>query len=100
LSLLYQISDNWRTNIKLDKTFQHQTVNYNLNFVDPDTFAHTNCIESVWNSGKIQFKSMRGVSRKFFFNIRRRNQTYDHFGACEAIVQEYPFDSASSMLKN
>ena len=60
MSLLYQISDNWGRKIKLDKTFQHQTVNYNLNFVD-----HTNYIESVWNSGKIQFKSMRGVSRKF-----------------------------------
>ena len=65
MSLLYQISDNWRRKIKLDKTFQHQTVKYNLNFVDPDTFAHTNYIESVWNSGKIEFKSMRGVSRKF-----------------------------------
>jgi hypothetical protein len=65
LSLLYQISDNWRRKIKLDKTFQHQTVKYNLNFVDPNTVAHTNYIESLWNSGKIQFKSMRGVSRKF-----------------------------------
>ncbi len=87
---------------KLDKSFEHQTVNHSLNFVDPETLAHTNSIESVWNSGKIQFKTMRGVSRKFLNSyltefMWRRNYTNDRFGACEAIVDaiahEFPLES-------
>jgi hypothetical protein len=87
---------------KLDKSFEHQTVNHSLNFVDPETLAHTNSIESVWNSGKIQFKTMRGVSRKFLNSyltefMWRRNYTDDRFGACEAIVDaiahEFPLES-------
>jgi hypothetical protein len=73
-----------------------------LNFVYPETLAHTNSIESVWNSGKIQFKTMRGVSRKFLNSyltefMWRRNYTNDRFGACEAIVDaiahEFPLES-------
>jgi len=69
----------------------------------------SNSIESVWNSVNIQFKTMRGVSRKFLNSyltefMWRRNHTNDRFGACETIVdaiaQEYPFDSGKSIFND
>lgn len=42
-------SDCWKAYNNLDKEgFQHLTVNHSLNFVDPDTGAHTQNIERVW----------------------------------------------------
>ena len=43
------ISDVWRAYDCLhDKGYVHLTVNHHLNFVDPDTGAHTQHIESIW----------------------------------------------------
>ena len=47
------ISDCWKAYSSLGKEgYQHLTVNHSLNFVDPDTGAHTNTIESTWRALK------------------------------------------------
>lgn len=48
---------------KLDAGFVHKQVNHDLCFVDAHTGAHTNGIESSWNSAKTHLKNMRGVNR-------------------------------------
>lgn len=40
--------------------YVHLTVNHSVNYVDPDTGAHTNDIEGAWNSIKAPYKRMRG----------------------------------------
>jgi transposase-like protein len=47
------ISDCWRAYDCLDdEGFEHLRVNHSINFVDPDTGAHTNRIESSWGACK------------------------------------------------
>ena len=47
------ISDCWKAYSPLDKEgFSHLTVNHSVNFVDPDSGAHTNTIESTWRALK------------------------------------------------
>ena len=75
---------------RFDKSFEHLTVNHSLNFVDPVTQAHTNGVESIWNSAKTQFKTMRGVSRKYLDSyltefMWRKNFTSVRYEATEAV---------------
>ena len=43
------MSDLWRSYDCLkDEGYEHLTVNHSLNFVDPDTGAHTQGIENTW----------------------------------------------------
>ena len=65
-SIIY--SDCWASYARirrLDKNFEHLTVNHDLYFEDQKTGVHTNGIESNWCSGKSPFKQMKGVSRKY-----------------------------------
>ncbi|CAF0978825.1 unnamed protein product [Brachionus calyciflorus] len=66
--------------------------NHDLYFVDPKTGCHTNGIESVWCSGKVHIKSMRGVSRKYLTSyidefIWRKNECETRTDASDAILE-------------
>ena len=48
------ISDSWAAYRNLDSEgYTHRTVNHSIQFVDPDTGAHTNTIESKWRAVKV-----------------------------------------------
>lgn len=47
----------------IDPPYQHQTVNHSKNFVDPQTGACTNHIESLWGKAKQKLKAMFGVQK-------------------------------------
>jgi len=47
------MSDCWKAYNKLDElSFKHVTVNHSVNFVDPDTGAHTQNIERSWRDAR------------------------------------------------
>jgi transposase-like protein len=48
------ISDCWGAYLDIgSQGYQHLTVNYSIQFVHPDTGAHTNTIESTWHQVKV-----------------------------------------------
>jgi len=48
------ITDNWAAYRNLESEgFTHRTVNHSIHFVDPDTGAHTNTMESTWRAVKV-----------------------------------------------
>ena len=52
------ISDCWKAyNSLSEEGFKHLTVNHSVNFVDPESGAHTNRIESTWGALKSPFPS-------------------------------------------
>ena len=57
------IGDEWRSYSTISRTFVHQTVNHRFNFVNPETGAHTQNVESLWNRLKRRLKKLMGVSR-------------------------------------
>ena len=60
------ISDCWKAYNCLDNEgYSHLTVNHSVNFVDPDTRAHTNNIERVWRDAKSLVPKYG--QRKYFF---------------------------------
>jgi hypothetical protein len=47
-------SDYWAAYRNLEsKGFTHRSINHSMQFVDPDTGAHTNTIESKWSADKV-----------------------------------------------
>ena len=61
------ISDLWSGYRRLNEFgYTHLTVNHSQNFVDPQTGANTNAIESLWSKVKFRNKKECGTSRKLF----------------------------------
>ena len=57
------LSDQWAAydSISSDPNYyEHQTVNYSVNFVDPETHAHTQNIENMWMCMKRRKKQQMG----------------------------------------
>ena len=71
-------TDQWRSYKDLGKTFEHQTVNHKVNFINPITGAHTQNVESYNNKLKYRIKEMRGIKKELIddylleFNYRER----------------------------
>ena len=49
--------------MNLPQGYLHLTVNHSVNFVDPDTGATTNHIESTWQKAKQKHKKRVGTNR-------------------------------------
>ena len=67
--------------------FQHNVVNHQYNFVDPNTGV-TNHVEAMWQRAKAKFKSMFGPTNhdmipdhltEFMWNQRFKEHSYFHF---------------------
>ena len=77
--------------------FQHDVVNHQYNFVDPNTGVTTNHVEAMWQRAKAKFKSMFGSTNRdmtpdylteFMWNQRFREHSYFHFWT--QVTQQYP----------
>lgn len=57
------MSDEWRAYSQLsnDKNYLHLTVNHKMNFVNRETGAHTQRIESIWGKLKNKIVAMKGI---------------------------------------
>ncbi|GFX92601.1 DDE_Tnp_IS1595 domain-containing protein [Trichonephila clavipes] len=64
------ISDCWKGynhDVLTAEGFNHLTVNHSLNFVDPDTGAHTNTIESTWRHVKSRYPQYNRQNNASFY---------------------------------
>ena len=79
------MSDEWRSYrqiVNLPQQYTHLTVNHSYNFVDPQTGAHTQSIESMWRSCKRRNVIECGTRRdrldfylsEFMWQTRNANQ--------------------------
>lgn len=95
------VSDLWRAygGISNIPGFTHLTVNHSVNFVDPTTGAHTQCIERLWRSAKERNRRQNGTHRhmidsymcEFMWRRRTRCAGRDAFTAILAdIAQMWP----------
>ena len=85
------ITNKWRAYGQLQNlNFNHQTVNHSLNFVDPQTGAHTQTVERMWGVAKQRNKKQCGTHRELLdsylceFMWRKRIHGQDVF---ETILQ-------------
>ena len=68
--ILPVISDLWSGYRRLNEFgYTHPTVNHSQIFVDPQTGANTNAIESLWSKLKYRNKKECGTSRKLLVSI-------------------------------
>jgi len=86
------ISDCWAAYQRLEKEgFMHLTVNHKYNFVDPETGAHTQNIESLWSLVKrstVNLKRVNLISKLAEFTFKNQNKE-DVFSA---ILKEIKID--------
>ena len=76
--------------------FAHFTVNHSVNFVDPDTGAHTQTVERFWGALKARNRHHRGTTRKHLrgylcefmwrFNHATEEDLFEAFLLCIAEV--------------
>ena len=64
------ISDCWRSyNVLSELDYTHLTVNHQYNFVDPDTLAHTQNIESLWWQIKRQLPDTNTKHEQLYLHL-------------------------------
>lgn len=72
------ISDCWKAYDCLgNEGYQHLTVNHSVNFVDPDTQAHTNTVERLWRDAKRKVP-LCGRRKKHFVGYLARTMFIMH----------------------
>ena len=80
------MSDLWRSYDCLkDEGTEHLTVNHSLNFVDPDTGAHTQGIENTWWGVKRSYPRT-GTSKELIESYLQEFMWRKHYG-------ENPFEN-------
>lgn len=93
------LSDMWKGYANLDQEgFCHMTVNHSINFVDPETLAHTQRIECEWSVQKRFLRSI-GTNLKmhlieyFAENIYRRKYRGNLLKTfLQHVAQQFPFN--------
>lgn len=89
-------SDEWRSYLNisnLGQNYTHFSVNHSTNFVNPETGAHTQNIESLWNKAKRRNRKQAGTHRslldsymcEFMWRCRCVRQNLNPF---DAIMQD------------
>ena len=74
------MSDLWRSYDCLkDEGYEHLTVNHSLNFVDPNTGAHTRGIENTWWGVKRSYPRT-GTSKELFESYLQEFMWRKHYG--------------------
>ena len=85
--------------------FQHDVVNHQYNFVDPNTGVTTNHVEAKWQRAKVKFKSMFAptnrdmipdYSAEFMWNQIFKEHSYFHFWT--QVTQQYPVKKVKKRL--
>ena len=85
------ISDLWGANNTLNNDgYYHLTVNHSINFVDPQTYACTNTIESVWSHAKKRNNIENGTARnmldsyliEFMWRYKNKGKLFENFFNC------------------
>ncbi|KRH94228.1 hypothetical protein M153_3290007862 [Pseudoloma neurophilia] len=76
-------SDQWAEYNNLQSLgYVHQTVNHKYNFIDPQSGAHTQHIESFWKRAKLRIKQMKVVRREklqeYLFEIMFKENNGDN----------------------
>ncbi|GFY05381.1 DDE_Tnp_IS1595 domain-containing protein [Trichonephila clavipes] len=85
------ISDCWKGynhDVLTAEGFNHLTVNHSLNFVDPDTGAHTNTIESTWRHVKSRYPQYNRQNDASFYL-----KNVDMFNAFVEIIREIDWEN-------
>ena len=93
------ISDSWRAYGGIAALqgmgYAHQTVNHSLNFVDPQTGAHTQNVERSWRSAKRRNKRQCGTHRQMLDSYlcewmwRQRHRDRDLFEHILGNIAQY-----------
>ena len=77
--------------------FQHDVVNHQYKFVDPNSGVTTSHVEAMWQQAKPKVKSMFGPTNRdmvpdylteFMWNQRFKENSFFHFWT--QVTQQYP----------
>lgn len=96
-SIVY--SDEWKAYSRITQTtgMPHATVNHSLNFVDPNTGAHTQGVEAMWSSCKRMMREEKTMHSNLFESYLPEFMWRRRFGGAESfsnivmhIAEQYP----------
>lgn len=75
------ISDLWKAyNTISNYGYEHLTVNHSIQFVNPETRAHTNTVENMWMRAKQRNKRQCGTNRSLLFTYLQEFMWREKFG--------------------